>query len=296
MKIKFEELKYELKQILLQNGLNEEQAEICSMTHAQASQDGVTSHGVNRIPRFIEYIRKGWINLKAEMELLNKFSVIETYDGHRGIGIVNAKKASERAIDLAKENGIGIVTLRNTTHWMCGGSYILDMVDQGFMGISWSNTESCMPPWGAKEQSIGNNPICMGIPRKNNPILLDMAESQFSWGKIQTTRMNKEQLPFPGGFNTIGEITKDPSEIEESRRIMPMGYWKGSGFAILLDLFSSILSNGNTTAMIDKINQGSGTGSSQVFIAFDPRYFITEMQMEKIIEETIYNIKNSEST
>src|SRR5690625_1147489 len=114
MRVTFEDVKYELKQVFLRNGLNEEQAEICSNVHAETSRDGIESHGVNRVPRFIDYVNKGWINLNAELELLNSFGVIETYDGHRGIGIINAKKASERAITLAKKNGVGIVTLRNT--------------------------------------------------------------------------------------------------------------------------------------------------------------------------------------
>jgi len=293
MYIAFEDMKHEIKQAFLRNGLSEEQAELCSQVHTENSRDGIESHGLNRVPRFLNYVKKGWINLDAELELVNSFGVVEQYDGHRGIGIINAKKASQRAIELAKENGVGIVALRNTTHWMRGGTYILDMINEGLMGISWTNTESCMPAWGSANQNIGNNPICMGIPREEGPFLLDMAASQFSWGKIQVTRLAEKQLPFAGGFDSEGNVTTDPGKIEDSGRIMPMGYWKGSSFAILLDLFGSVLANGNTTAMMDEINQGSCTGCSQIFMAFDPKRFMTEEQMESIIQGTVDQLRNS---
>ncbi len=98
---------------------------------------------------------------------------------------------------LAKEHGIGCVALKNTTHWMRGGSYAWQAAQAGFIGISWTNTESCMPMWGSKVPGVGNNPFCIAIPRKSGPIVLDMAMSQYAYGKLGVYRLAGKQPAFP---------------------------------------------------------------------------------------------------
>lgn len=250
-KIPFETLKATVKEALLKTGLSEEQAEICATIHSQSSADGVESHGLNRVPRFVEYVHKGWINLEGKPELVGSCGAVENYDGHLGIGITNALFCADRAMELAKEHGMGCVALRNTTHWMRGGTYAWRMAEAGYLGISWINTESCMPMWGSDVAGVGNNPFCIAIPREDGPIVLDMAMSQYAYGKLGVYRLAGKQLPYPGGFDKDGNLTTDPGAIEESRRIMPTGYWKGSGMAIALDLAASVLANGMSGADMD---------------------------------------------
>jgi 3-dehydro-L-gulonate 2-dehydrogenase len=218
---------------------------------------------------------------------------MEIYNGNLGPGILNALFAMNRATEIASANGLGLVSLHNTTHWMRGGAYGWLAAEKGFIGICWTNTESCMPAWGAKSSGIGNNPFIMAVPRKQGHVVLDMAMSQYSYGKLQVTRLKNQKLPYPGGFDTAGELTDDPGAIEESRRILPMGYWKGSGFAMLLDIISSLLSGGLTTAGIDKFNKGSCGGCCQVFIAIDPLKFNTSEFVENAISETLEQIADS---
>ena len=172
---------------------------------------------------------------------------------------------------IAAGHGIGVVTLRNTTHWMRGGSYGWKAADEGYVAICWTNTESCMPAWGGKNTRLGNNPFVMAVPRQKGHIVLDMAMSQYSYGKLQVTRLKGEQLPYPGGFDADGRLTSEPGAIEQTMRILPTGYWKGSAFAIVLDTLAAVLSEGLATNEIDKIQRGSCTGCSQVFIIIDPR-------------------------
>lgn len=294
MFVKFEEMKSTIKKALLNAGLSEEQADICAQVHTESSRDGVESHGLNRVPRFVDYVNKGWVDINSEMTLVKSRGFMEHYDGNLGIGIVNAKKASQRALELAKTHGLGLVTLSNTTHWMRGGTYAWDIVESGFIGINWTNTESSMPVWGSKKPTIGNNPICMAIPYKDKPVVLDMAISQYSYGKLEVTRLADKELPYPGGFDKDGNLTSNPGAIEESLRILPIGYWKGSGFAIALDLIASILSNGKTATDMDKENKGSCTGCSQVFIVIDPYIFSTKDEAEKIAEGLLNQVKGAE--
>ena len=154
---------------------------------------------------------------------------------------------------------------------MRGGSYGWKAADEGYVAICWTNTESCMPAWGGKNTRLGNNPFVMAVPRQKGHIVLDMAMSQYSYGKLQVTRLKGEQLPYPGGFDVDGRLTSEPGAIEQTMRILPTGYWKGSAFAIVLDTLAAVLSEGLATNEIDKIQRGSCTGCSQVFIIIDPR-------------------------
>jgi 3-dehydro-L-gulonate 2-dehydrogenase len=292
-RIQFSEMKSTIKQAFLNAGMPEEKAETCARIHTESSRDGVYSHGLNRVERFVEYLHKGWVDAKAEPTLESCLGTMEIYNGNMGPGILNALFAMNRATEIANASGLGLVSLNNTTHWMRGGAYGWLAADKGYIGICWTNTESCMPAWGARSGGIGNNPFIMAVPRKEGHVVLDMAMSQYSYGKLQVTRLKNQKLPYPGGFDTDGELTDDPGAIEESRRILPMGYWKGSGFAILLDIISSLLSGGLTTAGIDKYDKGSCGSCCQVFIAIDPLKFNTKEFVENAINETIDQIRNS---
>ena len=225
VRVPYDKLKQDVKQIFLNLGLTEEKAEICTAVHIQSSADGVESHGLNRIPRFVEYVQKGWVNIKGEPQLAGAKGAVENYDGQLGIGITNALFCADRAVELAKKHGIGCVALKNTTHWMRGATYVWKMAEAGFMGMSWINAESCMPLWGSDKRSVGNNPFCMAIPREDGPLILDMAMSLYAYGKLGVYRLAGKQLPYPGGFDKDGNLTCDPGAIEETMRGLPMGFF-----------------------------------------------------------------------
>ena len=292
-RIEFEELKSTIKKAFIHAGMSEDQAEICARTHAETSCDGIFSHGLNRVERFINYIENGWVNLDAKPTFEQKFGSIEIYNGNLAPGVTNAFFAMDRAIEIAKSTGLGLVSLNNTTHWMRGGTYGWHAANQGVIGICWTNTESCMPAWGATSVSIGNNPFVIAIPRREGHVVLDMAMSQYSYGKLENTRLNNEKLPYAGGFDSEGLLTDDPGEIEKTRRILPTGYWKGSSFAIMLDLLASLLSNGKTTAAIDPYGYGNCGGCSQVFIAIDPLKMNDQPFVDQVLKQTIDQLKQA---
>ena len=292
-RISFDEMKATVKKAFILAGMPEDRAEICARIHTESSRDGVYSHGLNRVERFVEYIHKGWIDVHATPTLDSNLGALEIYNGHMAPGILNAIFAMNRATEIAEKNGVGLVSLNNTTHWMRGGAYGWLAAEKGYIGICWTNTESCMPAWGATSGGIGNNPFIMAVPRKEGHLVLDMAMSLYSYGKLQVTRLKNQKLPYPGGFDTNGALTDDPGAIEESRRILPMGFWKGSGFAILLDVLASLLSGGLSTAAIDKFDKGSCGSCCQVFIAINPLKINTQELIDKLLSETITQIKTS---
>jgi 3-dehydro-L-gulonate 2-dehydrogenase len=137
------------------------------------------------------------------------------------------------------------------------------------IGICWTNTLANMPPWGASEPRVGNNPLVIAVPRREGAVVLDMAMSQFSFGALESYRRRNELLPVVGGYTVAGELTRDAAAIEASRRPLPIGFWKGSGLALMLDIVATVLADGRATHQIsrDPLHE---TDLSQVFIAITP--------------------------
>lgn len=271
MRISFREVYETLLQILLNNGFSKERAELCAKLFVETSLDGVYSHGINRFPFFIRNVQNGHINPQAVPERVENLGSIERWDGNLGPGNLNAYCCMDRAIMLAKHNGMGCVALRNTNHWLRAGTYGWQAAESGCIGICFTNTIGNMPPWGGTECRIGNNPLVIAVPRKQGHIVLDMAMSLFSYGKMAVYRNNNEMLPFIGGYDEEGDLTRDPKKILKSKRPIPIGYWKGSGLSIMLDLLVTILSAGRSIAEIGTLadKEAVEAGISQVFICFD---------------------------
>ncbi|MDR1770244.1 MAG: 3-dehydro-L-gulonate 2-dehydrogenase [Hungatella sp.] len=293
MRVQYEDLLKKFQRILESRGFSADHAEGAATVFAKNSLDGVYSHGVNRFPRVVRYLDKGEINPAAIATCESSMGNIERWNGHRGFGPLNAKLAMDRACELAKEQGVGVVALGNNNHWMRGGSYGWQAADAGCIGICWSNTMPNMPAWGGKDRKIGNNPFIMAIPRSNGKhAVIDCAVSQFSYGKIEEARLKGQKLPVPGGYDTNGNITADPAEIEKTWRVLPMGYWKGSGISIALDLIATVLTNGNSVRKIGTF--GDEVGLSQVMIAIDPGKFNSVEETDSIVDEILKDIKSSE--
>jgi 3-dehydro-L-gulonate 2-dehydrogenase len=268
MKITFDALKAEFLRVLLKLEFEPRKAVLLATTFAENSLDGVYTHGLNRFPVFVEYVKEGLINIKAEPAIKKAVGAIEQWDGNLGPGILNAVFCMDRAIAMAKKNGIGCVAIRNTNHWMRGGTYGWQAAKKGCISICFTNTIANVPPWGGIDPRLGNNPIIIAVPRHGGHIVLDMAVSQYSFGKLQQYNNNQEQLPLPGGYDNQGNLSTDAAAIMESKRILPIGFWKGSGLSLVLDLLVTLLSEGRSTAEITQSGKKE-TGVSQVFICID---------------------------
>ena len=272
--------------VLLAHGFEPGRAMQCAEIFTSNSVDGVYSHGVNRFPRFIEFVQKKRIHVHAENSLVKSLGSIEQWDGNLGPGPLNAVHATDRAIQLAMENGLGCVALSNTNHWMRGGYYGWHAAKKGFVLIAWTNTIPNMPAWKALDKRLGNNPLVMALPFHEEAIVLDMAMSQYSMGLLEISALKNQALPVPGGFDVHGQLTKDATAIIESGRALPVGYWKGAGMALLLDLLATILSGGLSTCELSK--QVDEYAVSQIFICFD----VGKLGNESSISRMVNNIIN----
>jgi 3-dehydro-L-gulonate 2-dehydrogenase len=277
-------------QRLLKYGLTEEKARGCAEIFTSNSVDGVYTHGVNRFSKFIQYLADGFIQKDAVVTLKSSFGAMEQWDGNFGPGPLNAVHCTTRATELARSYGIGCTTLCNNNHWMRGGYYGWQAANKGFVLIAWTNTIACMPAWNATDHHLGNNPFVMALPFEDSAIVLDMAMSQFSYGSLVSAKLNGQTLPVPGGYDTAGKPSNNPAAVLETERVLPAGFWKGAGMALLIDLLTTILSGGLSTVAI------SATGkeyASQVFIAIDPSRFTETSSVNKIIATIIEDYHQS---
>lgn len=292
MRVSYDELKSQFRRVLISRGFSEEKAEIGATIIVENSCDGVYSHGLNRFPRLVQSIDDGLIMKDKEPVKINSAGALEQWDGQLGFGPINASIAMDRAIELAGEYGIGCVALKNTNHWLRGGSYGLRAANAGCIGICMTNTFPNMSPWGGTGKRIGNNPFIISIPHKSGAhVLLDMAQSQFSFGKLQSYSLAGKKLPVMGGYDKEGNLTDDPNEIADGGEVLPAGYWKGSGLSIAIDILVATLSCGNST--FDLRVNNNDTGISQVFIAINPLKYAGENYADDYIKNMSEYIKTS---
>ena len=290
LRVSYRDLFDALLRALLKLGFEPRRARRCAQLFAESNRDGVYTHGLNRFPRFLSMIQSGLIDIHATPELLASSGPMERWDGKIGPGNLNAWHSMERAIVLAREHGIACVALANTNHWMRGGSYGWQAADAGVIGICWTNTLPNLPPWGAADPRVGNNPFIIAVPRRKGHVVLDMAMSQFSYGALASYRMRGELLPVDGGFDLQGKLTRDAAAIETSNRPLPIGFWKGSGLALMLDLLATLLSGGKASYQIEPIPERE-TMVSQVFIAIDPSCLDSTGAVSRVADQIIENFQ-----
>lgn len=278
----------EFKRVLLTLNFTDEKADKIAHIFTQNSRDGIYTHGLNRFPVFVKYVKEGYVKPDAEPQPEDAMGAIERWNGNYAPGMLNAGQCMDRAIELANEHGIGCVAIRDTNHWMRGGTYGWQAADAGCIGICFTNTIANVPPWGGVDPRLGNNPLVIAVPREGGHVVLDMAVSQYSFGKLQQYNAAGEELPFPGGYDKEGKLTTKAGDIMETWRLLPIGFWKGSGLSLMLDLLVTVLSQGRSTAEISKGKAEYGV--SQVFICIKPS---GNEQAAQLIEQIIEYTKTS---
>ncbi len=288
MRVPFADLLHHLTRALVTLGLSPDRAALSARLIAEATRDGVYTHGLNRFPRLVAMVRNGSVDVHTVPSFVLGHGAIERWDGNFGMGNLNAYASMERAIALARSHGLGAVALARTNHWMRAGTYGWQAADQGLFAICWTNTGRNLPAWGTAVATLGNNPLVLAIPRRTPQgeyaggphVVLDMAMSQFSYGQLEAYARRGEQLPVPGGFDQAGDLSTDPAAIYQTFRALPVGFWKGSGLALTLDLFAALLSGGNATHQISP-DPMLESGISQIFLAIDPANLSAASELDR---------------
>ncbi|KAJ5551784.1 hypothetical protein N7535_000275 [Penicillium sp. DV-2018c] len=231
------------KQILIANGTSPAHAEIISKCLIAADLRGVDTHGTNRIPSYMERIRQKVLDPTATPTINQVTPVVAQVDAHNGFGFVAAHEGMKLAISMAQIYGIGMVSIKHSNHFGMSAWLVQQALDADMMSLVFTNSSPALPVWGGKEKLMGVSPIACGAPAGENgrPFILDMAPSVAARGKIYKALRRGEKIPVDWALDDQGNRTDDPAEALKGV-MLPMGGPKGSGLAVMMDVFSGVLS------------------------------------------------------
>jgi LDH2 family malate/lactate/ureidoglycolate dehydrogenase len=196
----------------------------------------------NRIPSYMARIREGVLDARASPSIRQVSPAVAQVDGHNGFGFLAAHKGMAAAIDMAKEIGIGMVSVKHSNHFGMSAWVVQQALDAGMMSLVFTNSSPALPVWGGKAKLMGVSPIACGAPAgKGRPFIVDMAPSVAARGKIYKALRRGEQIPSDWALDKDGRQTQDPAAALEGV-MLPMGGPKGSAIALMMDVFSGVLS------------------------------------------------------
>lgn len=249
------ELQTFVHRILTGNGVSNDHATIIARCLVQADLRGVDTHGANRIPSYMKRIRQGVLNPSASPQLEQITPVVASVDAQNAFGFVAAHQGMQRAIEMARDFGIGLVSVKHSNHFGMSAWLVQQAIDAGMMSLVFTNSSPALPVWGGKEKLMGVSPIACGAPAgRERPFILDMAPSVAARGKIYRALRRGEKIPPDWALDREGNVTDDPVRALEGV-MLPMGGPKGSALAIMMDVFSGVLSGsafaGNVTGPYD---------------------------------------------
>ena len=220
-------------------GLAPEDARTVADALVWANLRGVDSHGVRRIPSYLDYIKSGHMKVRADIRVLRETPAIVAIDADRAVGPVITVKVMHDVIAKAKQVGIGWGLVRNLTHQGALGYYAELAADMGMVGIVNVCGTPVMAPHGAKAAGVHNSPLAIGVPAGNRrPLLLDMAHSVAAGGRIQHAQDSGAAIPAGWALDRNGNPTQDPAA---AAILLPLGGPKGSGLAMVFECLSSVM-------------------------------------------------------
>ena len=261
------------KECLKSFGVSEEEAQFVSGSLVQTSLWGIDSHGIARLPHYMNRIEAGSLNPKPKIKTEITGPCTANLDGDHGLGIVVVGEATKEAITLANKNGVGVVGVRESSHCGAIGIYGRMIAEAGLIGITFTHSDSFVAPHRGHDKFLGTNPICITAPNSDGPpVCLDMATSAIPFNYIMNARNENKNIPDDVAYNKDGDATENPHEVAALR---PMAGHKGYALAFMIELLCGPL-NGmpfglNIGPMYEELTRKRHLGS--FVIAIDPKRF-----------------------
>jgi LDH2 family malate/lactate/ureidoglycolate dehydrogenase len=279
--------------ILGRIGVNEENARIVADNLVMANLRGVDSHGVARLPTYVERVLRGYIDPQGPIEIVKEHGATALIDAHNNFGQVAAMHAVKLVAEKIKKLGVSCVGVRNANHFGMAAYYVLKLAEKGLIGIALSNGPPAIAPWGGKKPMLGTNPLCIGFPMgKGDAIILDMAISTVARGKIRLAALKGEKIPEGWAFDENGNPTTDPVAALKGT-LAPIGGPKGYGLALALDLLCGLVMGSSYLQNVKALDDFSGPSGTGFFIeAIDVEAFIPYREYEEKIAEYVKAVKD----
>lgn len=272
-----------MERVFVREGFSAPDAVSIADVLMQADLFGIESHGAQRMMYYHRNIQSGSVDVQAEVETVRETSVSALLDGHFAMGQLCGVRAMEMAIQKAKKAGVGVVCVRNSSHYGIAGYYPLMAAKEGLCAFSMTNTGPIMVPTFGREMMLGTNPIAFCMPADPYPFWFDASTTVVTLGKVEV--YDKREKPMPHGWTIDGEghIATDAAAMNASilaggkGGILPLGGegettsgHKGYGLGIMVEALTGVLAQG----LLSPEMQGAhGDHTSHFFLAFDPSMF-----------------------
>ena len=288
-----QEIKCLAEALSVRVGVSSADAAIFSSALVDADLHGVGTHGISRLNIYLQRIQKGLIDPRAALMVERKRGSILTLDAGNGLGQVQAVKALEMLVPLARENGIAAATIRNSQHFGALSYYCNLAAQQNLVLLAMTNCEPAMSPEGGYEAFFGTNPIAVSFPTgKGFSVKIDLATSIIARGNIIAAQKKGEPIPLGWALDSNGDATTD-AEKALLGTVLTMAGHKGYALALMVELFSGVLSGSaigsDVGSMYKNLDRKQDVG--HFFCLFDIEAFMDLPQFIERIDETIDRIK-----
>ncbi len=281
-------LRSKIIQILEKHKLSKKDSRICTDYLIKAELVEAKSHGLIRLKMYCDRIKKKLINPNPKIVIRKINSSISHIDANNSIGFVSANIGILQAIKNAKKTGLGLVAIKNSSHFGLSSFYAEQAVKKNLIVFCFTNAPPALAPHGAKKSLFGTNPICFGAPTGKVPFILDTSTSKINRGKIRRAHKLGKKIPYGVALDKYGKITTNAKKALEGSQL-PIGGFRGSGLAWMVDILSGVLTGSSHGGRIkDPFDDFSGPQNvGHLFITIDPKIFIGK----KFIKEMKKNIK-----
>ena len=220
-------------------GLEAAAAETVAVSLVHANRRAVDSHGVARLPVYCERLRAGHTNRRPLPKVEREDGAVALVDADQGPGQVAGVFATDLSIDLARRHGVGVVAVHRSSHYGAAGYYAIRAAQAGMIGMSTTNSEPFVIPYGGIGHALGTNPIALAAPTPDGIFDTDMATSQVAVNRIFNARDEGREIPEGWGVDAQGQTTTDPNDVFAA---VPLGGYKGYALAVLVEVLSGVLS------------------------------------------------------
>ncbi len=259
------------EKVLIAAGVAGDHAHLIAESLVAANLRGVDSHGIHLLASYLDQIHAGDVDIAATGEVASESGACLVYDGRNGLGQVIASTCVGHAVRLAGQFGLGMVTARESNHFGAAAWWALRIAETGKIGLVFCNASPIVPPWQGKEGRFGTNPICMAVPvGRRDPWLLDMATTTVAANRIFKAYANHEPtVPAGWAMDKDGIPTTDTGTAYAGL-LMPLGGYKGSGLAMMVEILCGVISGGAMSTELGGLRvRGKRFRASQTFIAID---------------------------
>jgi LDH2 family malate/lactate/ureidoglycolate dehydrogenase len=234
---------------------------------------GHDSHGVRRLVPYVEAVRDGRVDPKAEPEVVERRGAIVIVDGRGGFGQPAARLAAAELAGVAHEHGVAAAAVRRANHVGRLGEWVEQLAGEGLIGIGFCNAEPTVAPFGGSERRLGTNPIAWATPGRP-PLVMDWSTATMPEGKLAVALARGEQVPHGVLVDSSGEPSRDPADFYAGGALLPLGEHKGSGLSVMIQLV------GGALAGTGVFGEQGAAANGTVLIALDPGAFADDFDDE----------------